>query len=347
MNRSLSVPLLTIAMPTYNRAGVLSIGLKGLRNVAEPFGNQVEVVVSNNHSTDKTQQVLDANSEWSQLRVVRPPKHLTGTQHILWVGQNAGLAEFCWLMGDDDLVLPGGIAAVLEALARFPKVDYVLANYACAPMAIRDALATSKRTAYVPSDQSLASGEGQTGTFPNLAALVENSGWTIESYTAIVGHVFRCKVWHDARIEAVVERAKSHFDTIENTFPHLMMLISVAGEKPVGFIREPCMLLGQGLQTPRSWPFIVAFRLRELIDCYANLGVGRVQLSAFETAWLKRVGEILLHEPKWFFKLRPIRDRRGLLSSMLVALGTRNYSTTQWFAVGFRRLRTVVTRPPL
>ena len=47
-------PTLTIVVPTYNRAKVLEKSLAWMRRQVEPFGSAIEVIVSNNHSTDNT-----------------------------------------------------------------------------------------------------------------------------------------------------------------------------------------------------------------------------------------------------------------------------------------------------
>ncbi|RZK38834.1 MAG: glycosyltransferase, partial [Hymenobacter sp.] len=52
--------LLSIAIPTYNRADLLSKTLESVYQQISSVADRVEVIVSNNASTDHTQQVVEA-----------------------------------------------------------------------------------------------------------------------------------------------------------------------------------------------------------------------------------------------------------------------------------------------
>ena len=51
-------PLLTIAIPTFNRSGWLDVCLSQIVMQAT-FGGQVEIFVSNNNSTDNTDDIVN------------------------------------------------------------------------------------------------------------------------------------------------------------------------------------------------------------------------------------------------------------------------------------------------
>ena len=56
-------PLLTIAIPTYNRPSYLDINLKQLFHNWKQLEvkNELEILISNNHSTDNTDTIIKNN----------------------------------------------------------------------------------------------------------------------------------------------------------------------------------------------------------------------------------------------------------------------------------------------
>ncbi|HWI73006.1 MAG TPA: glycosyltransferase [Baekduia sp.] len=111
-------PLLTIAVPTYNREADLRRLLDCLdRELAAPGAEGVMVLVSDNASPDGTWALLQeaaATRPW--LRPHRQAENLGPVGNLQWLVANASAAEYLWCFGDDDLILPGGLATVVAAL---------------------------------------------------------------------------------------------------------------------------------------------------------------------------------------------------------------------------------------
>jgi glycosyltransferase involved in cell wall biosynthesis len=112
-------PLLTIAIPTYNRADHLA----GLLAVLEPQLAelpQIELLISDNASSDATPDVIAALAR----RMSPAGATLAAYRHAENVGADANFVScyrrahghFFWICGDDDLIVPGAIAQVLEHL---------------------------------------------------------------------------------------------------------------------------------------------------------------------------------------------------------------------------------------
>ncbi|HLI76090.1 MAG TPA: glycosyltransferase family A protein [Acidobacteriaceae bacterium] len=116
-------PLLTIAIPTFNRADQL----EGLLEVLEPqvaSHPEVEVFVSDNASEDNTPDVIAASARRFALAGARLRTH----RHATNIGSDANFAfcfaqaegHFFWMCGDDDLIVPNAVAEIL-ALLRTPS----------------------------------------------------------------------------------------------------------------------------------------------------------------------------------------------------------------------------------
>jgi abequosyltransferase len=114
----LSLPLLTIAVPTYNRAGDLARLLATLRRELAGHEHRVRVIVADNASTDGTAAVVDqAVALWPDIHVVRQLENV-GMDGNFSACAQAVDTDFFWVMGDDDLPVPGAIVALLDMLDR-------------------------------------------------------------------------------------------------------------------------------------------------------------------------------------------------------------------------------------
>lgn len=112
-------PLLTIAIPTWNRATFLMQTLEQLRQetVAIPNGH-VEILVSDNCSSDDTSDVVHTFSESGiPLRYVRNERNIGSDANIAQCF-NLAKSKFVLILGDDDLFTDGALRLVLNRLKR-------------------------------------------------------------------------------------------------------------------------------------------------------------------------------------------------------------------------------------
>jgi hypothetical protein len=108
--------LLGICIPTYNRAGHLSFLIDCLtREIGDR--DDILVLVSNNASSDDTARLLEdaaASRPWLSYRT--QPENVGPVGNMDWLVENAPVAEYLWLLGDDDYVVDGGLVAIAELL---------------------------------------------------------------------------------------------------------------------------------------------------------------------------------------------------------------------------------------
>jgi abequosyltransferase len=111
------LPLLTIAIPTWNREGFLKQNLEQLQSeLATVDRDLVEIIVSDNCSPDGTQQVAQ---KFAQHGVVN--RYVRNTANLGWALNFAQCFDFArgrylLLLGDDDLLFDGALSALLELL---------------------------------------------------------------------------------------------------------------------------------------------------------------------------------------------------------------------------------------
>jgi len=119
-------PLLTLAIPTYNRSRYLRELLSVLHDqVARE--SRVELIISDNASPDDTPSVV---AEFQQLglpvRYLRNPENIGADGNFLQCFEQAR-GKYFWLFGDDDVLLPGALRLLVELLAAH-TYDLVYVN---------------------------------------------------------------------------------------------------------------------------------------------------------------------------------------------------------------------------
>jgi hypothetical protein len=121
-------PLLTIAIPTYNRSACLSELLAIIAAQDVDSQSEVEVIVSDNASTDDTEAVVAAFAQSSKLRLRyhRHPQNIGANPNFAFC-YNLARGRYFWLFSDDDLILPGKVEELLSHL-RTGEFDIVYAT---------------------------------------------------------------------------------------------------------------------------------------------------------------------------------------------------------------------------
>src|SRR4051812_41815877 len=110
--------LLTIAIPTYNRANYLDINLNQLARNLRQLENaaEVEIIVSDNASTDNTAQVVNKYIE--QGIKINYHRNSTNTGFDGNFNQciSKATGKYFWLFGDDDLLFNNSLTKVIRIL---------------------------------------------------------------------------------------------------------------------------------------------------------------------------------------------------------------------------------------
>lgn len=111
---------LSICIPTYNRAEFLQ---HLLDSIYSQFDERVEVVVSDNASSDNTCSLMERlATSLPRLHYHRSTVNLGADENFLRVIDFAQ-GTFCWLMGSDDQIEEGGIKRVLQAIENSPEAS--------------------------------------------------------------------------------------------------------------------------------------------------------------------------------------------------------------------------------
>lgn len=111
---------LTIVIPTYNRADLLKIALE---SALAQTSQDIEILVSDNGSTDKTQLVL-AGYDDPRLRKIRRQTTVPRNEHGTFIFAQVA-SEFVSVLSDDDWLEPDFAVQILSLFSQHPEVSFV------------------------------------------------------------------------------------------------------------------------------------------------------------------------------------------------------------------------------
>jgi len=114
---------LSVGIPTYNQAVYLEETILSLLNQKIP---PYEIVVSNNHSTDETQEILKKFE--GRVRVIRPPVHLEMMAHWNFLVSNLR-GEWFSILSSDDLALPNFVEVLCRGISRSENAVLIRSGY--------------------------------------------------------------------------------------------------------------------------------------------------------------------------------------------------------------------------
>jgi len=111
-----NTPLLSICIPTYNRARLLDICLDSMLDQVRACQEDIEVLISNNASTDNTREVVEMFLNiYPELRYTENDFNRGMDFNIAQCFELAR-AEYVWIFSDDDLLLPRAIERIVPLL---------------------------------------------------------------------------------------------------------------------------------------------------------------------------------------------------------------------------------------
>lgn len=233
-------PLLSICIPTCNRAGFLRVMLQALLPQVRQFPDEVEVWVLDNASTDQTAQVLADSAELGPFRVHRNGQNIGPTRNIVY--GPATLASGCcaWVLGDHNLLLPNALRRVVECIRSHPSHDFFYVNF---------------RVALYPSQWPLAALAGHDGDFAYLGNAEVSDGvvshWheLLRPMSAVCTqsyvHIVRTQIWREFWRHGV---AGEDYSSALTTYPHTMTIIASGMQSPAVVMADAVITIFSGAQ---------------------------------------------------------------------------------------------------
>jgi glycosyltransferase involved in cell wall biosynthesis len=123
--------LLTIAIPTYNRADLLDQQLEWLSKAIKGYESDCEILVSDNCSSDNTQEVI---KKWQNtinnitFKSNRNFKNLGVMRNIIYC-LNSATTKYVWTIGDDDPIQDKAVSYVIDKIKKTEHLSLLFLNF--------------------------------------------------------------------------------------------------------------------------------------------------------------------------------------------------------------------------
>lgn len=281
-----SAPLLSICIPTFNRAGLLDVCLASLLPQVSAHvtaqvtaaGPIVECVVSDNCSSDATQATLAKyQGQFPFLRISRNTSNIGIIGNITKVASELATGQFVWLIGDDDVMTAGAVERLLNRLHQSPCVDLVALN-----VGYEDG---NRR----PTAQQ-AWGGVVSQTVKTLRKSAVDGEFAFEQLfegpcadlTPMYSLAMRHSLWQQ---HYPVASTAEPFSSVESTYPHAAIIAQHLPGKRAGLIAEPAIIIYEMPSEQFSWAKhhskTILMWFTELLQRYERAGVPREVLEPY------------------------------------------------------------------
>ncbi len=255
-------PLLSICIPTYNRAELLRSALYSVVRQAAELNGQVEVVVSDNCSPDHTPEVLAWAQTLGPVRSHRNAENVGFGRNFLRLAQELAEGEYCWVLGDDDVLCEGAVAELVSALTSHPEIDYVFVNNS-----FQDKQEPEQPPQSVPKTYSCFVREQRVvDRWEQIIGMSDNKGL----FTYVGSHILRTRLWREHQFDFLTDTG---YPSLEATFPHACLVARHMTGKPALYIGKPLINVFMGAQEWMPYfPLISLVRSLELGQYIAAQG---------------------------------------------------------------------------
>ncbi len=262
-------PLLSCAITTFNRAHWLTHSLPRLIEAARPFGDRVEVVVCDNASTDTTPEVV-ARYVGNPGFISRRNSRNVGMLGNLGATARAANGAFVWLIGDDDLVMDGGIEAVLAGLEAHPDVEMAYMNYAFTTFDTPEQLADPSDIVRAAHSIGFGGPNRRVDELREVAALNENL------FTAIYACAFR----RDHAMRAYQQAVSGPpFSSLLRCVPSSVYALTALQDRPAWWVGQPAVVVNMNVSWLR-WALLWHLeRMPDLFDQAELSGIDPVRVD--------------------------------------------------------------------
>jgi len=233
----------------------------------------VQICISDNGSTDATKQVIDEAGKVLTIKYRVNQSNIGLARNFLEVVQMAD-GEFVWMLGDDDLLMPGACEKIIELIKNHSLVDYFYVNSSHLSVEYVQGFSQPFELENLPKAMQRFSSRAESGEL--LFFELIDPKISFDFLGGIFLSVFRRSMWL-SHVDCLDKHALadsrvfSHFD---NTFPHVKIFANAFSNSKAYFHAEPLSICLTGA---REWapmyPLIRSVRLIEALDEYRKNGL--------------------------------------------------------------------------
>jgi glycosyltransferase involved in cell wall biosynthesis len=266
---------LSICIPTFNRSKYLINCLNSIKISSRKFKyiNNVEIIVSDNNSSDDTLSVLKSFRSPILFRYSSNNTNIGIAKNFLKVVSMAQ-GKYVWLIGDDDLLLPNSLTKLFEIFNKNYNIDFYYVN----AYQLKASYIFSKNqpfnTKYLPLEMPRFSAYKKNEELPFLNLI--DSNISFDFLGGIFLSVFKRKGWVKATkyLDKNALNDTKLFSHFDNTFPHIKIYSRAFNHSNAYFNSSPLIVCLSGAREWSSYYGLIrSFRLIEALDEYRKSGL--------------------------------------------------------------------------
>lgn len=259
------LPILSLCIPTYNRGKDLKRNLSLLETYFQEYQDlkdRIVILISNNHSTDKTEEVVKTfiRSNVLPIKYFCQEKNIGGSNNTVWLISKATTP---WIMtlGDDDYLEPWYISECLKQIEEHPNLGCIIPNY----------------IAYYPATQTygdLREVDCETQYYKaGIDACMQNA-WR--------GHQLSGLCFRRENVAEEFRKKK-----MNNLYPQIFFISYNALRYDVLHLGQKCLAVSGVPQSKKDWGYGNDGLVNDIYENFKNLGVTYRQRALLEAYFLK------------------------------------------------------------
>lgn len=272
---------LAICIPTFNRSYHLKNCLNSLLNNGKII-KDVEICISDNNSTDDTKDVINFYKKKININYHKNYENIGVAKNILKSVEISN-SEFCWVVGDDDMLLNYSIKEVLNLINNYTNADYFYIN------SFHFNSELLKNYKYPINTEDLPKNLKKFSDFPNnfYGKFIDfiNPKISFDFLGGLYLSVFRKYNWDKnlGKINYKNMDNKSLFSNLDNTYPHIKIFAYAFKNSEAYFNSKPLSINLYGVREWTSlYPIVRSIRSIDALEVYSKNGLTKKKLFIYK-----------------------------------------------------------------
>lgn len=282
---------LSICIPTFNRLELLSNCLNSILIASKQSDLSFEICISDNCSEENIDKILKLYENQLRIKVNKNNSNLGLGVNILKSVEIAQ-GQYCWIIGNDDLVLPETFIKLKEIFTKNKDVDFYYINSFHLNLDVIKKFPHPFDTSNLKTFKMEKFSKFNKELKKNFFDLV----YPEVSFDFMLGMflcIFKRKYWNEnlSVIDNKLITDLKTYSSFDNTCPHIKIWAKAFNNRISFFYPDPLTinLSGQrGKEWGHLYPFIEAIRIPEVVDCYRLNGLPYIQYLYCKNFALRR-----------------------------------------------------------
>jgi len=241
------------------------------------LADDIEVVVSDNCSTDETEDIVRWAQQFGQIRYNRNKTNIGAGPNFNLLIEKLAQGEYCWIIGDDDFLRKNSLFRLIKGMKENPEVDLFHINGMHIDVSQVYNMTDPVSSEQFPNDLITSNNDFYDRELASFNDLIDPS-INRDFLCGIMCSIFRRKKWMDHSHS--VKISEDNFRDAFTTYPHAVILtMSMRGSRIFRF-GNPIIVIGDGNRNWESdYPMVAHVRSLELLEIFENLGVDTNQIE--------------------------------------------------------------------